>query len=145
MGGFRYMVGVVAPGSTSMTLHEVDGIHVSSEVDGIYKDLPAIETNTMTNFEKKIALIKGFGAAKKKRELASMLAGKVTDDKIDDMDDVKASISARAKELGMAPSGSNPEDAELEMMKQLLPPFDMTATSAQLIYDGTHIVPEAIL
>merc|ERR1719326_7518 len=140
--GYRYMIGVIPAGSSTMSLHPTSSFSVTSQVKGIYKNLAEIEKTKDTYSDKRNSLINTFGAGKKKRELASFLAGRVQDDRMIDLGDVKQQISGKADDLGMKKDGGTVEAAEEDKMRELLPKFNLKETVPALIYDKKTIVPE---
>lgn len=111
----------------------------------MYEDLAERKKTEKSNWDQKLDLIQGFGAGKKKREMASMIAGKVTDDKIEDMADVKDTIAKRGDNLGMSKEGADAGATELKMMRELLPEFDIEATVPALVYKKDKLCPDNIL
>lgn len=139
------MIGVIPNGSKTMTLHPSSSFCITPKIKGIDKDVLAIDQTSSSYMEKRNALINTFGAGKKKRELASLLAGRVQDDRMVDLSDIKEHISGKAETLGMATDGGAMAAAEEAKMRELLPAFDLTATLPALIYNKKSIVPDHLL
>lgn len=142
-GGYRYMIGVLPEGKDKMTLHEVDLFRVKTSIPHIYDDLVSVdaEAAAMTFAERRAELIDNFSTVKKKRDLASKAAGRVSDEKMDDVAGAKANIQKRVLERGMGDSLADPAMAG---MRELLPPFNPSATEAHLIYDWSGVVPASM-
>lgn len=141
--GSRYMLGILPNGKDKITLHEIDLFRVKKSIKNQYADLVAVdkEQAEMSFYERRAALVDQFSTAKKKRDLASAQAGRLTDDKLDDVAGSKDAVRKRVLETGMAVAMDDPMMAALS---DVAPPFNPTATEPNQIYDWFGVVPKKI-
>ena len=144
---YKYAVGVYEEGSRKIHLYEATAFSVQALVDGGFSR--AAETGsepTASYLDKKKDLINTYAPVKKQRQLRAAVNAIVSDEKMEGYAEsrevMKQSIADSMEEKSNAlaqPTGI------IGQMRELLPPFDLSATSADLIFNFTTLFPDSVV
>ena len=148
----RYAIGVMQEGSSDLYVYDADSFSVQALVDGIVvhnqDDGSAVDPKISSYLDKKKDLINTYAPVKKQRQLRAAVNSYVSDEKIEGYEEametmkktLQASEMVDEKKLNM-----EQQTGIIGQMRDLLPPFDLEATTPGGIYDFSVLFPETLL
>ena len=151
-GSSRYAIGVMEQGSKDIYLYEASPFSVQALVDRVvvhnYDDQSGEELRGQSYLDKKKELINTYAPVKKQRQLRAAVNSFVSDEKIEgyeeSMEAMKQSLKA-AEQADEKKGGPDQHTGVIGQMRELLPPFDLAATTPGAIYDFSGLFPEDLL
>jgi hypothetical protein len=140
----RYAIGRISDDSPTMSLHPVHSYAVQALVnDAIIRDEEE-SPSTQSFLEKRKELINTYAPVKKQRQLRAAVNALVSDEKIEGFHEaVETMRDALIDQVKAEPSTET--TGVMGQMRQLLPPFDLSATTPDAIYDFGALFPESLL
>lgn len=145
----KYAIGVMEDGGDQLYLYEATSFSVQALVNEALARTEIASVPIRSSYlEKKKELINTYAPVKKQRQLRAAINSVVSDEKIEgyegSMESMKQSLK-EATELTDSRAGELQETGVLGQMRELLPPFDLTADAACNIYDFSALFPETLL
>ena len=140
----KYAIGVIVGESSTMSVHPVSTFAVQALVnDAIIRDDEGSQS-TQSFLEKRKELINTYAPVKKQRQLRAAVNALVSDEKIEGFQESVESMREALVDQEK-PDTNNETIGVIGQMRQLLPPFDLTATTPDGIYDFGSLFPESLL
>ena len=143
----RYAIGVIEEGSESMSIYEAVPFSIQALVDDV-PDRKTLVDDGKTYNEKKSELINTYAPVKRQRQLRATVNAIVSDERIESFDDslAKMKVALKTEENEEKAKTCTPvESGIVGQMRELLPPFDLTATLSGGIYDFSTLFPQELL
>lgn len=145
----RYAIGVYEEGSRNMSIYEASPYSVQALVDGVVVRVSDTGSEPVASYlDKKKDLINTYAPVKKQRQLRAAVNAVVSDEKIEGYEEsrevMKQTITGDAEDKSGAAALSTPTGV-IGQMRELLPPFDLEATSPGAIFDFSSLFPEALV
>lgn len=146
----RYAVGIMEEGGSDLFIYEAEPFSVQALVDGVvvhdYDNNGSTDPKAQSYLEKKKELINTYAPVKKQRQLRAAVNSYVSDEKIEgyeeSMEVMKKSLQAEPMDEKV---GADQLTGIIGQMRELLPPFDLNATTPGGIYDFSELFPESLL
>ena len=145
----KYAIGVYEEGSRNMSIFEASPYSVQALVDGVVVRVSDTGSEPVASYlDKKKDLINTYAPVKKQRQLRAAVNAVVSDEKIEGYEEsrevMKQTIAEAAEDKSGAAALSAPTGV-VGQMRELLPPFDLEATSPGAIFDFSSLFPEALV
>ena len=140
----KYAIGVITGDSTTMKIHPASPYAIQTLVnDAIIRDGEESQS-TQSFLEKRKELINTYAPVKKQRQLRAAVNALVSDEKIEGFQE---SVETMREALvdQEKPETNNETTGIIGQMRQLLPPFNLAATTPEGIYDFGSLFPETLL
>ena len=145
----RYAIGVMQEGSDDLFVYEASSFSVQALVDGVVVRHSESDQQAGSYQDKKKELINTYAPVKKQRQLRAAVNAIVSDEKIEGYDEsmeaMKQSLKAAAEAAEEKGAVSEQQTGILGQMRDLLPPFDLSASTPGAIYDFSVLFPETLV
>ncbi len=144
-----YAIGVMEQGSDDLFIYEANPFSVQALVGDILASCEDDGSNMSSYLEKKKDLINTYAPVKKQRQLRAAVNAIVSDEKIEGYEESMVSMKQSLKEAAEAAESKLKDQQQmtgvLGQMRDLLPPFNLEATTASGIYDFSALFPESLV
>ncbi len=145
----KYVVGVIRDEDhTSIYLYDGDVFSVQAMVRlSAITDSKKDATGVQAYLEKKKELINTYAPVKKQRQLRAAVNSIVSDEKIEGFEESMGTMrdSLKEEESRLEQLPKSQQSGVIGQMKELLPPFDLEATSPGGIYDFGALFGESLM
>ena len=151
----QYAIGVFEEGSSDMMVFPASSYSVQVLVkEALIRDDEVESRDQASYLEKRKDLINTYAPVKKQRQLRAAVNAIVSDEKIEGFQEsievMREALndSLEAKEASSS-NNTTPEESQtkgiLGQMRELLPPFDLKATTPDTIYNFGALFPESLI